>query len=205
MLTIPNFLSGIRLAMVPVLLGLAWNGERRAYLLCLVIAISTDFLDGLLARLLNQASELGAKLDSWADFLIYVSVPLCAWWLWPDILRREATMVSLAVVSYAAAVLAGVLKFRRLTSYHTWLGKVAAVLLPVAVVLLLSGLAEWVFDLAATLVVAAAFEEIGITIVLPQPTSNVPSIWHALSLRKRSRTSLSSRDEYRTKTADRRG
>jgi phosphatidylglycerophosphate synthase len=205
MLTIPNFLSGVRLAMVPVLLWLAWNGERRPYLVCLAVAVTTDFLDGLLARLLKQASELGAKLDSWADFLIYLSVPVCAWWLWPDVVRREAPMVSVAVASYVAAALAGVIKFRRLTSYHTWMGKVAAVLLPVAVVLLLSGLAESVFDFAVPLVVAAAVEEIGITIVLRQPTSNVPSIWHALRLRKRSRTGSSSRDECRTKTADRRG
>ena len=31
-LTIPNLLSGVRLAVVRVLLGLAWNGERRTYL-----------------------------------------------------------------------------------------------------------------------------------------------------------------------------
>src|SRR6266540_6763034 len=183
MFTIPNVLSALRLALVPVLLWVAWIGQHRAYLVCLVFSLTTDFLDGLLARVLKQTSELGAKLDSWADLATYLSVPIGAWWLWPEIVRQEGTWVLLGVGSYLLAVLVGWIKFRRLTSYHTWTGKAAAILLPISIVLLLSGVAGWVFRFIVPLVVAAAFEEIGITLVSPVWRSNVPSIWHALKLR----------------------
>ena len=87
---IPNLLSGFRLLAAPIMLYLAWTGKPLSFLIMLAISLSTDAIDGFLARRLNWQSELGARLDSWGDFTTYITVPLGAWWLWPDILRREA-------------------------------------------------------------------------------------------------------------------
>ena len=126
----PNLLSGARLLLMPVLLLLAWAGERHLFLPCLVVSLLTDAADGFLARKLNQATELGAKLDSWADFLTYLSLPVCAWWLWPGVVREQAAFLTAVIFCYVLPVVFGFLKFRRLTSYHTVAGKVVTV--PVA-------------------------------------------------------------------------
>jgi CDP-diacylglycerol--glycerol-3-phosphate 3-phosphatidyltransferase len=104
------------------------------------------------------------------------------------VVRREAILVLVVGVSYLTALLAGVVKYRRLTSYHTWLGKLAAVIFAVAVILLLSGLARWVFEVAVPLVVISAIEEVGITVVLSEWRNNVPSIWHALRRRRKTQS-----------------
>ena len=115
-----------------------------------------------------------------------VALPICAWWLWPEVIRREAAFLIAALGSYCAAALLGFLKYRQLTGYHTWAGKVAAVLLGPTVVILLVGGPAWPFEFATPAFVLAALEEIAITALLPEWRTNVPSVWHASRFRRRS-------------------
>ena len=87
--TVPNALSVLRLAGVPLFLWLLL-GPRLDLLALVVLMVSgvTDWLDGKLARWLNQTSRLGALLDPAADRL-YILATLVAfvlrdivpWWL----------------------------------------------------------------------------------------------------------------------------
>jgi len=185
---VPNFLSCCRLGLVPVLCYLAWNGQARLFLACFIASLATDFLDGLLARALNQATALGSKLDSRADLATTLALALCAWWLWPEIVHRERVFVIAGLGAYCGAVVFGFLKFHRLTSYHTWAGKVAAVAICIAAPLLLTGAAAWPFECATPLFVLASLEEIAMTVILPECRANVPSFWHALKLRQQSQS-----------------
>lgn len=68
--TVPNVLSYLRLAAVPVFVFLHL-GERPGWaLLLFLVASLTDWIDGLLARLLDQRTKLGAFLDPLADKLL---------------------------------------------------------------------------------------------------------------------------------------
>ena len=69
LLTAPNLLSLLRLALVPVFLVLIVSGHSILAFLVLAIASITDWLDGYLARKLNQVTRLGALLDPAADRL----------------------------------------------------------------------------------------------------------------------------------------
>ena|SRR5947207_460930 len=184
MITVPNLLSGVRLILVPVLLACAWSGWSRTFLFCFVVSLLTDMTDGLLARRLHQATPLGAKLDSWADLLTFLALPLCAWWLRPEVLRQEALYISAGILFYLAAIFVGFCKFNRLTSYHTWGAKISAVLLGMAALVLFSGGPGWVFRWVIPFVVLAQLEEIAITFTLPELRANVPSLWHAMKLRQ---------------------
>jgi cardiolipin synthase len=69
-LTIPNLISLIRLALVPVFLWLVFGAENivgAGWMLALIG--STDWIDGYLARRLGQASKVGEFLDPLADRL----------------------------------------------------------------------------------------------------------------------------------------
>ena len=76
--TIPNALSGLRLLGVPVFFWLIVGPENDGLALAILIVSSfTDWLDGYLARRLNQFSRLGELLDPLADRL-YVVAALAA-------------------------------------------------------------------------------------------------------------------------------
>ncbi len=88
-LTIPNVISIIRLAGVPLFLWLILVPEADGWaLLVLMLSGVSDFADGYLARRLNQTSPLGAILDPVADRLYILSTvvglavrDIIPWWL----------------------------------------------------------------------------------------------------------------------------
>ncbi len=98
--TWPNALSALRLAGVPVFLWLVIGPRTVTTDLIaagiLGLAGITDWLDGKLARMLNQQSRLGAVLDPAADRL-YIAATVVAlairgiipWWLFAAIAARE--------------------------------------------------------------------------------------------------------------------
>ena len=102
-LTIPNAISAARLAGVPVFLWLVL-GPRTAVaddwaVGVLIAAGLSDWLDGKIARALNQGSRLGQVLDPAADRL-YIAATIVAlavrgiipWWLVGVLALRELTV-----------------------------------------------------------------------------------------------------------------
>jgi CDP-diacylglycerol--glycerol-3-phosphate 3-phosphatidyltransferase len=72
--TLPNALSLLRLLGVPVFLWLLLGPEEDGWAVAiLMVSGFTDWLDGKLARWLDQSSKLGALLDPAADRLYIVS------------------------------------------------------------------------------------------------------------------------------------
>ena len=183
---IPNILSGFRLIAAPFLLLFALIGQHNLFLVLLAISLFTDSIDGFIARKFKADSEYGAKLDSWGDLATYLLVPLCAYRLWPDILKREAFFVLLVVASFTFPLIAGFIKFRKLPSYHTWAAKTSAVFLSVTTFILLITEVAWPFKVSAIFQAMVACEEITITLLLSELQSNVRSIWHLNRQRQKS-------------------
>ena len=76
-MTIPNSLTLLRIAMIPIFVVVFYLPLRGSHLFaCLVFALAalTDLLDGYLARRLGQTSRLGAFLDPVADKLMVAIV-----------------------------------------------------------------------------------------------------------------------------------
>ncbi|HET7018965.1 MAG TPA: CDP-alcohol phosphatidyltransferase family protein [Streptosporangiaceae bacterium] len=102
-LTIPNLISMARLAGVPVFLWLVLAVRTQAgdwwAVGLLVAASASDWLDGKIARALNQQSRLGEVLDPAADRLYIVSTIIAlavrgiiGWWLVAILAARELTL-----------------------------------------------------------------------------------------------------------------
>lgn len=124
LLTIPNLLSVLRLAGVPLFLYLLLGPREDGWaLLILVFAGFSDWLDGKLARWLNQMSNLGALLDPAADRL-YVFCTLLAF------VVRDIVPLWIALVLVGREVVVGicllVLRGRGWGPFEvTYLGKAA--------------------------------------------------------------------------------
>jgi len=175
---IPNALSLARIALTPVLLWCAWQGKTECFLGLLVVSLLTDALDGWIARKFNLCTPLGARLDSLGDMCTYLAVPLCAWWLWPDLIRAEWPYVLLTVSAYVVPLVVALIKFRTLPSYHSYAAKIAAVVMSIAVFMWFVFEVSGLFKFAAILQAVVAVEHVLITLSLSQPRSNIKSIWH---------------------------
>src|SRR5262249_50004396 len=81
MLTLPNFLTLLRIIAVPVFLILVTNQHYAASVVLFLAAGITDTVDGVIARLMDSRSELGATLDPLADKLLLVSSFVSLAWL----------------------------------------------------------------------------------------------------------------------------
>ncbi len=99
-LTVPNVLSMIRLAIVPVFLYLFVTGRETAAVVLYGAGAWTDFFDGYLARRLGQVTELGKLLDPLADrvFIVALALALVAvdalpWWLAAAIVLRDVVLL----------------------------------------------------------------------------------------------------------------
>jgi len=136
--TIPNAISLLRLACVPVFLWLLFDRENRLGAALLLGGLgATDWVDGYIARHFNQVSDLGKVLDPIADKVLLVvgmvailidgSVPPVIFW--PAIGRE----VLVAVTTVAL----GVLGARRIDV--SWAGKCGTLLMMVAFPLFLWG------------------------------------------------------------------
>jgi cardiolipin synthase len=136
-LTLPNVITLVRLACLPLFLWLLFVAEDRAAAAWLLAALGvTDWVDGYLARHLHQVSEVGKVLDPVADRLLFVvgaggilidgSVPT---WFAVVVLVREV------LVGGATLILAA-LGARRIDV--TWFGKAGTFFLMMAFPLFLA-------------------------------------------------------------------
>lgn len=103
--TIPNLVSFIRLMGIPYFWYVLIGQERIGFAALLIFLIaSTDWLDGYLARRLNQVSEVGKALDPLADRLMIASAIIGGWmvgvvpvFLAVGLLVREAIVAGAAI------------------------------------------------------------------------------------------------------------
>ena len=136
MFTIPNILSAIRLLGVPLFLALILSGDSDAWAITLLMfAGLTDYLDGFLARKLNQYSRIGELLDPLADRL-YIAATLIG------LTYREITPIWLILTLVARdLVLAGSVALLKVRGFGPipviFLGKAATLNLLYAFPLLL--------------------------------------------------------------------
>ncbi len=125
---LPNFLSIVRLVIsVPLLMVACWH-QRVWFLVLLVIGKITDVLDGMIARKYNCTSELGSKLDSYADIAFDLSSFASFFVVEPLVYRGYELYWFLAFGSLALAWVVGLLTTGRLVILHLYTNKLFGVL-----------------------------------------------------------------------------
>lgn len=104
-LTLPNIISSLRLIAIPLVLLCMWERDLTWALLLFITAAVSDFLDGLLARLLKQKTLFGMYLDPIADklllsssFLILAMTGEVPWLVTNLVLARDLAIVAAVVV-----------------------------------------------------------------------------------------------------------
>ena len=160
---IPNCLTLIRIALLPVVVWRFRKGDSMGALIVYLLALLTDAVDGFIARRYNQVTALGKLLDPLADKLSLVTlialfvadgqIPL---WLMGIILLKEVAMVVGGAVALKRGIVVYALPIGKITTVAfitsivvRFLGwrMTADVLLGVSVVLSMVALVWYSLDL----------------------------------------------------------
>jgi phosphatidylglycerophosphate synthase len=185
---LPNALSAIRIVCAPVLLLLAITGYQVAFTWVLVVALLTDVADGWIARGFGLQSRLGARLDTVGDSLIWYAALAGLIAFQRDVLAMHAGLIGAVVCFWILESVLAWLRYRRLSSFHTYLSKAAGVLLSVWIgVLFVFGHQPWLLGVAAALSILANLEEMLLIGLLPQWRSDVKGAWWVLRDRQQTR------------------
>jgi cardiolipin synthase len=151
-ITLPNFLTVIRMALIPVFVGALYYQRFVWALAVFIIAGVTDGLDGLFARRFNQYSQLGQILDPIADKLLLVTSFITL--SMPSVMEPSALVqpharhlpvpfwVTAAVISRDVFIVVGAATINVVTGFRgfrpSWLGKANTTVQIVSVVLILA-------------------------------------------------------------------
>lgn len=178
---VPNVLSGGRALAVPVLFALALAGRETAFTWVLVPALLSDIADGLIARLFALESRLGAALDSIADTLMLLVSVYGIWVFHPEVFREHPWLCGVAVGLWLLEDLLALLRYGRLSSFHTYLSKIVANLLGFFIGwLFLFGFEPWLLYAAAGTSIVASLEELALLKALPEWRADVRGLWWVL-------------------------
>jgi cardiolipin synthase (CMP-forming) len=97
--TAANVVSVIRLMAIPVFLILVIRDQLVAAFVLLVAAVLTDFVDGMIARRMNEITKLGQFLDPFADRLFIAATVIALaiqgvlpWWFVIAVMLRDALL-----------------------------------------------------------------------------------------------------------------
>ncbi len=178
-LNIPNLLSLFRIVAAPFLILSGYLQLPTLFLTLFGLMFLSDALDGIIARALNQTSELGARLDSYGDIVTYLSAPFAIWWLWPEIITQEFSYIVVAIFLFILPALFTFAKFGKLASYHTWITKVSALLMSTGLMILVFFKSASLFHIAVWFLLIETIENITITLILSKQKTNIHSLWHA--------------------------
>ncbi len=184
-LTLPNLLSFYRLLVFPVILILALTGYPRAFAVLIIISLVTDVLDGLIARMMNQKTEFGARLDSIADigtyFLVFLGIGLFKW----DHFEPHLLSFSLFLGLLMLAILLSLTKFGRFPSLHLYSWKIGGYIQGLFFFVLFAfGFYAPFYYFMIIWGILAFLEHIIIQLIIPEMRSNAKGLYWVLRERK---------------------
>jgi phosphatidylglycerophosphate synthase len=185
--SIPLALTMLRLMLAPVLVWLVYvDAPSLVFAAIVVVAFVSDYFDGVIARRLEIATPALRHFDSRADLVFYATAAWTVWMRRPDVARSVAIPALVVIGLDVTRHVFDFVKFGRDVAYHAWSSKAWGLSLALALVLLLGfGWTEPFVMIAVWLGIVAQVEGLLISIVLPRWTTDVPTLFRAIDLRKK--------------------
>lgn len=162
---VANIITISRIILSILLICLLNN--RLLFLIVFIICGISDVIDGFIARKTNTGSTLGARLDSFADLLLFGITTVCIIvWAGEDLKDLLPYLAVVILIRFANMAIAA-LKYHSFAIIHTWGNKLTGILvfisfavfiiadnvkvfLPVCILAALSALEETVIHLTSS-------------------------------------------------------
>jgi cardiolipin synthase (CMP-forming) len=184
-LTIPNLITIYRLLAFPLILYFAIAGKETLFAIFLIINLVTDAIDGFIARRFNMETEIGAKLDSFADNLTYVLVFIGIYvFKLEDFLQYKVSFL-IFIGMLLLTVIFSLIKFRKFPSLHMYITKIGGYIQGAFFICLFTiGFITPFYYFVISWGILGAIESIVIQIAIPEMRSNVKGLYWVLKEKK---------------------
>ena len=174
-----NGITIYRIAVAPFLLVLIFTDRFELFKWLLAASFFTDLIDGFLARLFKVTSIGGSRLDSIGDDLTVLAAIIGLIVFEPGFLKEELPLILFLLALFVIQNAVALIRYGKLTSFHTYIAKMAAVLQGMFLLLMF-----WLHDPFYPLFYAAIavtaldlLEEIILVALLPKWEADVKGIY----------------------------
>jgi CDP-diacylglycerol--glycerol-3-phosphate 3-phosphatidyltransferase len=173
----------------PFLLILLFTGGYDIFKWLLCVSFFTDMIDGFLARKYKVTSVLGTRLDSIGDDLTVLVGIIALFILKMEFIKEHKFILILLLLLFLVQVIYAFIRYRKMTSFHTYLAKLAALLQGLFLILsfLMPKPNLVLFYAAAIITILELIEEIILVNLLPAWETNVKGIYWVLKRGKTGR------------------
>lgn len=186
--TIPNVITSYRLFMAPVILYFIISGQENLFAIFLVVNLLTDVIDGYIARRFKMETEIGARLDAFADYFTYILVFIGLFVFKLDELKPYLVSAIIFVSMLVLTVIVSVIKFRKFHSYHTVIEKSGGYVQALFFIGLFTiGFIGPLYYFMIVFGILGAIETIAIDILIPEMRSDILGLYWVLKERKAAR------------------
>jgi len=176
---IVNTITLYRLAAAPLLIFLALDHQPGPFKWLLAVSFFTDAIDGYLARRYKVTSILGSRLDSIADDFTIIAAIIGLFIFKSGFIRQELILFGLLLGLYILQTGLALIRYKKITSFHTYMAKIAAVMQGIFLLLMffLPEPPYAVFYTAAIITLLDLTEEIILVLILPRWQADVKGLY----------------------------
>jgi CDP-diacylglycerol--glycerol-3-phosphate 3-phosphatidyltransferase len=186
--TIPNIITSYRLFMTPVILYFIISGQEKLFAIFLLINLLSDAIDGYVARKYHMETEIGAKLDAFADNFSYVLAFIGLFVFKMDDFRPHLVSFIIFISMLVSTVIVSLLKFRKFPTYHLWTTKTSGYIQAFFFICLFTvGFITPLYYFMIAWGIMGAIECIAINMLIPEMRSDIMGLYWVLKERKAAR------------------
>jgi phosphatidylglycerophosphate synthase len=184
---IVNGLTIYRLLSAPVLVLFAILNQPEIFKWLLALSFFTDGIDGTLARHYKVSSEYGSRLDSIADDLTIAAGLVGMAVFKPHLFQLALAPFLVLFLLFILQMILALVRYRRLTSFHTYGAKLAALLQGIFLIFLffLPQPLYFLFYLALVVTGLELLEEIILIRLLPFWKADVKGLYWVLKSKRK--------------------
>lgn len=181
-----NAITFYRILAAPVLVYLIYTNNINLFKYLLPVSFFTDLIDGYLARKFKATSIFGSRLDSIGDDLTIIAAIIGVFVFKKEFIDANFELVFIMIGLLVIQNIVALIKYRKTTSFHTYLAKISAVFQGCFLILLflLPEPIYLLFYLAAIFTILDLLEEIIMVFIMPKWKANIKGIYWVLKKTK---------------------
>lgn len=158
---------------------------RNIIITLIVLGLLSDIFDGIIARRLNISTQKLRRLDSSVDQVFWVAILVSAYIVSPLFFRTNLVLIMIVVLLEAACYAISFIKFKKEVATHAIASKIwTLVLFATLLQVIAAGNSIVLFYICFSLGVITRLEIIIILFILKDWTNDVPTVYHAVLIKK---------------------
>ena len=180
-----NGITLYRIVAAPLLFVLVFTKHYDAFKWLLGLSFFTDLIDGYLARKYKVTSILGTKLDSIGDDLTVAAGIVGLLVFKPEFIEEEIIPLGITLVLFLIQTSLAFFRYGKMTGFHTYLAKIAAVLQGVCLLMIFFTHQpnKFLFYAAVIITCIELIEEIILVILLKEWKANIKGLYWIIANR----------------------